>query len=93
MTNIIIPIGAVLAAPVTTITPRQARLALLRAGLLQTVEAAFAQLPEPDKTAASIEWEYATTIERGSPLVARFGPILGLTEAQIDELFVAGAAL
>ena len=75
------------------ITPRQARLALLGAGLLDTVEGAFAQLPEPQRTAASIEWEYATAIERHSPLVSQFGPMLGLTEAQIDALFIAGAAL
>lgn len=77
----------------SSITPRQARLALLGAGMLATVEGAFAQLPEPQKTAASIEWEYATSIERTSPLVSQFGPMLGLTEQQIDALFIQGAAL
>lgn len=77
----------------SSITPRQARLALLGAGLLDTVQSAFAQLPDPQRTAASIEWEYATTIERTSPLVSQFGPILGLTEEQIDELFIAAAQL
>jgi len=76
-----------------SITPRQARLALLGAGLLDTVQGAFAQLPEPHRTAAQIEWEYATSIERNSPLVSQFGPLLGLTEAQIDDLFTQAAAL
>lgn len=80
-------------AKVKAITPRQARLALLGAGLLETVEGAFAQLPEPQRKAAQIEWEFALAIERHSPLVSQFGPMLGLTEAQIDELFIAGAAL
>lgn len=80
------------AAP-TSITPRQARLALLGAGLLDAVQAAFAQLPEPQRKAAQIEWEFALAIERNSPLVAQFAPMLGLTEEQIDALFIAGAAL
>jgi len=76
-----------------SITPRQARLALLGAGLLDTVEGAFAQLPDKQRKAAQIEWQYASAIERNSPLVSQFGPLLGLTEAQIDELFVSGAQL
>ena len=38
-----------------TVTMRQARLALLGAGLLAGVDAAIASLPEPDKSAAIIE--------------------------------------
>jgi len=76
-----------------SLTPRQARLALLKAGLLDEVQGAFAQLPEPERTAAQIEWEFALSVERNSPLVSQFGPLLGLTEAQIDELFVSGAQL
>lgn len=80
-------------ARIPAITPRQARLALLSAGLLDTVQQAFAGLPEPQRTAAQIEWEYSVSIDRASPLVAQFGPILGLTEAQIDDLFIAAAQL
>jgi len=76
-----------------SITPRQARLALLAADLLYAVESAFAKLPEQQRKAAQIEWEFALAIERNSPLVSQFGPLLGLTEAQIDELFVSGAQL
>jgi hypothetical protein len=76
-----------------SITPRQARLALLGAGLLETVQAAFAEIPEPQRTAAQIEWDYALTIERGSPLVAQMAAALGMTDEQVDALFVAGAQL
>jgi hypothetical protein len=76
-----------------SITPRQARLALLGAGLLEQIQAAFATLPEPQRTAASIEWEYASSIERSSPLVSQMAAVAGLTDEQVDELFAAGAAL
>ena len=47
---------------------RQARLALLQAGLLDQVETALASIPdEVQRKAAQIEWEYATTVDRGSP--------------------------
>lgn len=82
-------------APVvpTEITPRQARLALLGAGLLSSVDAALNGLSEPAKSAAKIEWEYATAIYRDSPLVNQLGPALGLNEAQVDALFIQAASL
>lgn len=76
-----------------SITMRQARRALLAAGLLDDVAAAIAALPSPAKEAAQIDWEYSNTVERHNGLVASLGPGLGLSEEQIDALFVAGAAL
>lgn len=77
----------------TSVTPRQARLALLGAGLLPLVQTALEALDEPMKSAALIEWEYATTIDRGSNLVTALGGSLGLTEAQLDGLFITAATL
>ena len=80
--------------PVTTITMRQARLALLRAGLLDNVNAAIAAIPdETQRRAAQIEWEYAAIVERNSTLVQQLAPALGMTEAQMDELFATAAGL
>lgn len=76
-----------------SITPRQARLALLDAGMLTSVDAALASLPEPQKTSAQIEWEYATSVERNSPLVESLGSALGLTSTQIDGLFIQASKL
>lgn len=73
--------------PVTRVTMRQARLALLAAGRLDDVDAAVAQAPR----AVQIEWEYATTVERASPLVAAIGAGLSLDDAAIDALFEAAA--
>lgn len=76
-----------------TLTARQARLALHGIGKLADVPAAIAALPEPQKTQAEIEWEYATHIERNNPFVAVLANALQLTDEQIDQLFVDGATL
>jgi len=64
-------------------TARQARLALSSVSLYATVEGAISQASDE----ARIEWEYASTIERLSPLIAELQPVLGLTDAQLDDLF------
>ena len=74
------------------ITMRQARLALLAADLLDSVDAAISSLPSPQREAARIEWEYATEVRRDSPTMALIGAALGLTEEQIDALFIDAAA-
>lgn len=75
------------------ITPRQARLALSSVGKLSAVADAIAVTPEPDKTMIAIEWEYATVVERTSPWVEALRPALGLTEEELDNLFVSAANL
>lgn len=75
------------------VTVRQARLALLAAGKLAGVEAAIASMPEPQKTAASIEWEYSNALQRSNPFVTQLVAALGLDDAGIDALFIAAAKL
>lgn len=77
----------------SAVTMRQARLALLGAGLLDDVEAAIAALPSPHKEAAKIEWEYSQEVQRHNGFVAQLGPALGLDAAALDALFVAAARL
>jgi len=76
-----------------SVTMRQARLALLAAGLLPAVNAAIASMPEPDKTAAQITWDYASSVDRGFGMVPQLAAALGMTETQIDDLFIAAAKL
>ena len=77
-----------------SVTMRQARLALLGVGLLDDVDAAIAAIPDPvQRKAAEIEWEYATVIERNSPLVQSLAAGLGLTAADIDDLLTLAATL
>jgi hypothetical protein len=75
------------------VTMRQARLALLGAGKLTSVTAAINTLPSPQKEAAQIEWEYSQTVERNRSFVLLLSAALGLTDAQLDALFVTAAGL
>lgn len=72
----------------SAVTPRQARLALLTAGLLDQVEEAV----NVAGGATKITWEFATTIKRNSPLIETLVGSLGLTSEQIDTLFRYAAA-
>lgn len=73
----------------TTLTVRQAKLALLAAGLLDDVDAAVAGADR----ATQVEWEYATTVERTWPTLVAMATALGMTDTQLDNLFIQGAAL
>jgi len=78
---------------VQSVSMRQARLALHAAGLLTLVDAAIAAMPEPDKTAAQITWEFAQTVDRNFGMVPALAAAMGMTETQIDDLFIAAAKL
>jgi hypothetical protein len=69
------------------VTMRQARLALRQVNMLNFVEDGLNMLPEPDRTDAKIEWEYAQEVERLRPFVLTLQPLLGLTDEQLDYLF------
>jgi hypothetical protein len=85
--------GAISIPSPQVVTMRQARLALLGAGLLDDIDAAINSLPRPQKEAARIEWEYSQEVQRHNGFVSVLVPILGLTEAQTDALFIAAAGL
>lgn len=82
------PPAAKPAAP-EIVSARQARLALLRAGLLDAVETAVAGM----SAEVRLTWEYAVEIRRDDPLLVNLATMLGLTEAQIDDLFLLAASL
>lgn len=77
----------------TVVTMRQARLALLQQGLLFQVQTAIDSLPSPQKEAAQIEWDYSSEVHRDKPFVQLLGAALGLTEEQLDNLFVLASTL
>jgi hypothetical protein len=72
---------------INVVSMRQARLALLGAGLLGQVNDALAAMPGVEGEAARIEWEYATEVRKDSALVAGLSTALGLTDAQMTSLF------
>ncbi len=71
------------------VTMRQARLALLSAGLLDDVEIVIAAAGRE----AQLEWEYAAVVDRSGPIVAIVQQQKALTDAQIDDLFREAAKL
>ena len=75
----------------TIVTMKQARLALLDAGLLPTVNSAIAGLTGSAGDAARIEWEFSADIHRGDDLVTQISGGLGLTSTQIDALFISAS--
>lgn len=85
--------------PATPLVPvsvsmRQAKRALLAAGLLDLADQAIAGIPDDTaRRAAQIDWTSATDVRRDWPLVASIAQALGLTDQQIDALFVAASQL
>ncbi len=88
----------VVAPPPPVIIPaqvsmRQARLALLQGGLLTTVNGAIAAMTGIQGQTTQIEWEFASTVDRKSPLLAQLSTSLGWTSAQLDTLFTLASTL
>lgn len=84
-------IEALIALPVVpqTVTPLQARSAIRAAGLKPQVDAALAGAGEE----AQERWDYALEIRRDDALLAQLAVAIGLTDADLDALFIAAAAL
>lgn len=72
-----------------SVTPKQARLVLSQAGLLPQVNAMVRAADE----ATQITWDYALTINRDDPLIIQMGTALGLSDTDIDNLFVQAAQI
>lgn len=80
-------VADVVAVP-DSITARQARLVLLNKGFLDEVETLVAS-----NRAWQIEWEYASEIERNNALISEMQSQIGLTDAQVDNLFIEAVKL
>lgn len=96
MQQIVVPLTAeeIKARVPHKVSRRQARQALLLAGLLDLVPSAIAAIPEPtQRRLAEIEWEDSLEFERARPLVIQIGTYLGLDETALDNLFIKAAKL
>ncbi len=76
-----------------SVTMRQARLALLAAGLLDTADAVIAGIPGDVGRAARIEWEYAQEVRRDNALLQQVQALAGFSDQDVDSLFLSAAAL
>lgn len=75
------------------VSMRQARLALLAINKLSAVTAIISALPANQKQAAEITWEYSQEVQRYNGLVSQLAPAMGMTELDIDNLFIAASKL
>ena len=71
-----------------SITPLQSKLQLLEVGLLDDVDVMIAT----DRK-VQLYWEYASVIERDNDVLLLMAGQLGLTEDQLDELFINASKL
>jgi len=74
-----------------SVTSVQARLALANAGLLTGVEAWVAA--QGTTSEAYLRWHYAERIYRTGPVITAAQAALGLTDAQLDALFIAAGGI
>ncbi len=71
------------------ISARQAKLALLEAGLLEKIEEVIQQMDKQTQ----IAWEYATEFSRNNPLLLARATSLKLSREAIDNLYVKAKTL
>lgn len=77
-----------------SLTSRQLRLQWVAEGHdLATISGAINQLPEPQKTQAQINWEFAGNFERNNELLCSVADALGISQEQLDNIFRNGSRL
>ncbi len=74
-----------------SITPFQAKAAILNNGLMPAVTTLMADPSTPAIT--SLAWEEASEFRRDSPTISAMAAALGLNDAQIDQMFIDGAKI
>lgn len=72
-----------------SVSPRQIRMALTRAGLREAVEAAVLAGDQDLKD----WWEFSTSFERNNPQVEVMATVLGVSTQQLDDLWSLAASL
>ena len=71
------------------VTQRQLRLELLERGITaEMIDGIIDNFPEPEKTQAKIEFEFASYFERQHPLINQLGSVFDLSENDLNEIFI-----
>lgn len=78
---------------ITTVTIRQAKLALLATNKLALVNQAIAAMGGVEGQAAQIEWDYTSEVKMDSPLVTSLAYLLELDAQALQDLFNYAATL
>jgi hypothetical protein len=69
---------------------RQVRIALVRAGLYETIQNAIKNSNDEE---LKIEWEFSQVVKRNWPSLDTLTTSLGITSIQIDDLFISAENL
>lgn len=75
--------------PITSVTRFQALAVLAAGGYLPTIRTYIATLDQ--NNVQRLAWENAADWERTSPTLNALAAMLGLSDAQVDDLFIAAA--
>ena len=77
-----------------SITKRQAKQQLLLDGKLNQVQEVIDSIvDETERMMAQLYWEDSTEFERSHPTLVELGTALGLTEAELDMMFINASKL
>ena len=77
-----------------SITKRQAKQQLLLDGKLSQVQEVIDSIPdETERMMAQLYWDDSTEFERNHPTLVELGAALGLTEAELDMMFINASKL
>ena len=85
--------------PITSVpekvTPRQAFLALLNQGITEQnlIDAINTSLPESQRSQALIVLQKSNEFQRTNPFISILGSLVGLSNEDIDQLFITAATL
>ena len=71
----------------------QAKSIMSAMGLISQVEAAIAAMPDPQRAVVQCAWSGNARLARRGPTVTALAPALGLTDEQLDAMFLQAAAL
>lgn len=77
----------------TEIPNWRAKAILSQMGMLEQVEAAMRALPEPQQTIVALAWHGDAKLARNGQTVIALASTLGLSSLQVDDLFIAAAAI
>ena len=76
------------------VSQRQLRTQLSLNGFdLGDVQAVIDSLPDPNKTIAQIAWDYSLTFVRDDALLNSITDILGITESELNDIFINASKL
>lgn len=83
--------------PVTVpgfLTKKQAKQALILVGMFSNVKAAIESIPdETQRLMVQVAWDDSATFERSDSTLLMLASALGLTDEELDQLFIMGAQL